>query len=461
MFISFLRAFFMHPPRITLGKKPHYRKVADDVDFFKLFQNIERTFENCFLFESLGEEGRFARYSIIGFDPKHMLEGNNNDFSIDDTSYTVENPYYALRSVMPEQTISRNYSGGLVGYLGYEGTQYFEPTVPVKTHPDFPTFIFGAYDDGLVFDKSTNELFYFCYERDREALVRTALSQSYHAQPLTVTFDGDELSAQEHAKIVARVQEHIRAGNTFQCEVGLKSKYTIKGDTLRIYERLREVNPSPFMYYLKFGDRIIIGASPELLFSLRDGEMTTKPLAGTTGRGKTEAEDQQLARALMNNEKERAEHVMLVDLHRNDIGRVAQFGTVRVRDLMKVVRFSHVQHLSSEVSGIIKPSEDAFSALASNFPMGTICGTPKVETLKIIHDNEREARGPYGGGVGQFGFNGDCTFALALRSVFIRGTTAYAQTCSGIVYDSEPTHEYEEIVRKLAAMKNTLTAPFN
>lgn len=451
----------MNPPRITLDKKPQYRKVADDIDFFELFKKVERRFENCFIFESLGEEGRFARYSIIGFDPKHTIVGNNKDFSIDGIAYTVKNPYAALREVMPEQTIGRNYSGGLVGYLGYEATQYFEPTVPVKKHPDFPTFIFGAYDDGLVFDKTTNELFYFCYERDREHLVHEALADSYTPQTLNVRFDGDELTPEEHAAIVLRVKEHIRAGNTFQCEVGLKSHYTITGDTLRIYERLRDVNPSPFMYYLKFGTRRIVGASPELLFSLRDGEMTTKPLAGTIGRGKDEAEDQQLARTLMNNEKERAEHVMLVDLHRNDIGRVAQFGTVRVRDLMKVVRFSHVQHLSSEVSGIIKPSEDAFSALASNFPMGTICGTPKVETLKIIHDNEKEARGPYGGGVGQFGFNGDCTFALALRSVFINESRAYAQTCSGIVYDSEPAHEYEEIVRKLAAMKTTLTAPFN
>jgi anthranilate synthase component I len=451
----------MNPPRITLGKKPQYRKVADDIDFFELFKKIERRFDTSFIFESLGEEGRFARYSIIGFDPKHIITGNNADFSIDGTTYAVANAYDALRGVMPEQTIARNYSGGLVGYLGYEATQYFEPTVPVKTHPDFPTFIFGAYDDGLVYDKTTNELFYFCYERDRETLVREVLADTYTPAPLSVTFDGDELTADEHAKIVERVKEHIRAGNTFQCEVGLKSHYTIEGDTLRIYERLREVNPSPFMYYLSFQKRNIIGASPELLFSLRDGEMTTKPLAGTTRRGKDEAEDQQLARALMNDPKERAEHVMLVDLHRNDIGRVAQFGTVRVRDLMKVVRFSHVQHLSSEVSGIIKPTEDAFSALASNFPMGTICGTPKVETLKIIEANEKEARGPYGGGVGQFGFNGDCTFALALRSVFINESRAYAQTCSGIVYDSEPAHEYEEIVRKLAAMKKTLTEPFN
>jgi len=170
------------------------------------------------------------------------------------------------------------------------------------------------------------------------------------------------------------------------------------------------------MYYLKFGEKRIIGASPELLFSLRDGEMTTRPLAGTIRRGANPKEDQQLARELVNDEKERAEHNMLVDLHRNDIGKVAKFGTVKIRDLMTVKKFSHVQHISSEVVGTIRPEEDMFSGLASQFPMGTVCGTPKIETIKIIDANEKEARGPYGGGVGHFGFNGDCTFALALRA---------------------------------------------
>jgi anthranilate synthase component 1 len=210
------------------------------------------------------------------------------------------------------------------------------------------------------------------------------------------------------------------------------------------------------MYYLKFKNKKIIGASPELLFSLRDGEMTTRPLAGTIRRGKTEMEDQQLARTLLNDPKERAEHNMLVDMHRNDIGKVARFGTVRIKDLMTVKKFSHVQHISSEISGIIRPNEDMFSGLASNFPMGTVCGTPKVETLKIIDSNEPEARGPYGGGVGHFGFNGDCTFALALRSLFISDNYAYAQTSGGIVYDSNPEKEYDEIQRKLAAMKAVL-----
>ena len=184
--------------------------------------------------------------------------------------------------------------------------------------------------------------------------------------------------------------------------------------------------------------------------------MTTRPLAGTTKRGRTDRQDQHLARALLNNPKEIAEHSMLVDLHRNDLGRVAQFGTVSIRDLMTIKKFSHVQHISSEITGLIHHHYDAFDGIANNFPMGTVTGTPKIETIKIIASNEPEPRGPYGGSVGQFGFNGDCTFALALRSLFISGNYAYTQTSSGIVHDSDATTEYTEIQHKLAAMKAVL-----
>ncbi len=184
--------------------------------------------------------------------------------------------------------------------------------------------------------------------------------------------------------------------------------------------------------------------------------MTTRPLAGTIKKGKNEKEDQMLARTLLSDPKERAEHNMLVDLHRNDLGKVAQFGTVKIKDLMTIKKFRYVSHISSEISGLIKPQEDMFSALAANFPMGTVSGAPKIESIKIIDKNESEARGPYGGGVGHFGFNGDCTFALALRSLFISQIYAYAQTSSGIVYDSKPEKEYDEIQRKFTAMRKAL-----
>jgi len=443
-------------PKIQLGQKPNYLKFAEDVDFLELFKKIEQRFDSCFVFESLGEDGKFSRYSILGFEPAHIISGRGKILTIDGKEYEVENPYLALREMMPAKTIGKEYAGGLVGYLSYEALMYFEPSLHIKTHESFELFMFGVYTDGLIHDKLTNELIYFYYETDRSALLREIHGSELLKGSFRATFEADGLSESEHSKIVEDVKELIRAGNTFQCEVGFKSKYHVEGDTLHIYERLREVNPSPFMYFVKFGTKKIIGASPELLFSLRDGEMTTRPLAGTIRRGKDEKEDQQLARELVNDPKERAEHTMLVDLHRNDIGKVAEFGTVRVKDLMSVKKFSHVQHISSEITGTIRPGEDMFSALAANFPAGTVTGTPKIEAIKIIDKNEPEARGPYGGGVGHFGFNGDCTFALALRSVFVDGNDAYAQTSGGIVYDSEAKKEYQEIQNKLAAMKQVL-----
>lgn len=444
-------------PKIQLGQKPTYVKFAEDVDFLELFKKIEKRFDSCFIFESLGEDGKFSRYSILGFEPAHIVSARGNSLTLDGIVYDVGNPYVALREIMPAKVMGREYAGGLIGYLSYEALMYFEPSLAIKTHESFEQFMFGVYSDGLIHDKQTNELFYFYYETDRSALLHEIQHGEVPAVSFRATFVSDGLSEREHGKIVENVKELICAGNTFQCEVGFKSKYTLEGDPIHIYERLREVNPSPFMYFVKFKGKKIIGASPELLFSLRDGEMTTRPLAGTIRRGKNEIEDQQLARELVNDPKERAEHTMLVDLHRNDIGKVAEFGSVRVKDLMSVKKFSHVQHISSEITGTIKKGEDMFSALAANFPAGTVTGTPKIEAIKIIDRNEPEARGPYGGGVGHFGFNGDCTFALALRSVFVDGKSAYAQTSGGIVYDSEPKKEYQEIQNKLAAMKSVLS----
>lgn len=444
--------------QLSLAQKPTYTKIAEDVDFFVLFQKIEQEFDTCFLYESLGEEGKFSRYSIIGFAPEQIISARENVLKIDDEEVKVKNPYAALRELMPEKVIAREYAGGLVGYLSYEAVNYFETSMHVQVHDRFDQFVFGVYTDGIIYDKLTNEVFYFFYENDRSETIRELMKKDVTAQQFTAKFVRDTSTEEAYCADVEKVKEQIRAGNTFQCEVGSKSEYEVTGNPIVMYEKLREVNPSPFMYYLKFGKKVIAGASPELLFSLRDGEMTTKPLAGTALRGKDDREDQQFARELLNDPKEQAEHKMLVDMHRNDIGKVAKIGTVKVKDFMTVKRFSHVQHISSDITGLISDKEDMFSSLASNFPAGTLSGAPKIESIKIIDANEKAARGPYGGGVGQFGFNGDCTFAIAIRSLFVDGEYAYSQTSAGIVYDSVPEKEYEEVRRKLAAMKKVLVS---
>ncbi|OGH18860.1 MAG: anthranilate synthase component I [Candidatus Levybacteria bacterium RIFCSPHIGHO2_12_FULL_38_12] len=446
----------MKLPKITLQKKPTYVSFAQDIDFHGLFKKIEQEFDTCFIFESLGEEGKFSRYSIIGLAPKHVISARENLLFFDGIAYPVKNPYFALENIMPSYTISKNYAGGLVGYLAYDAINYFESSLSVKVNHDFDQFMFGVYTDGVIFDKVTNELFYFYYDENRIEILKDLLKKPTKKLMLKAKFLGNTSSKAEHEKQVRNVQKHILLGNTFQCEVGFKTKFKIQGDSLLMYERLRKINPSPFMYYLKFNKKRIIGASPELLFSLRDGEMVTRPLAGTIKRGKNLKEDKKLARDLLSDSKEVAEHNMLVDLHRNDIGRVAKFGTVKVRDFMNVKKFSHVQHISSEIVGIMKNGQTMFSALASNFPAGTLTGAPKIESIKIIESLEKEARGVYGGAVGQFGFNGDCTFAIAIRSLFFLGEFGYTQTSGGIVCDSKPEKEYEEIERKLKAIMEVL-----
>lgn len=450
------------PKPFTLPRKPHYVKLAADCDFFQLFKKIEKQFDTCYMLESLGEDSHIARHSIIGFDPEYCLYANDRELTIEDrdghsNTYSSSNPYELLRSLMPQNIISRKYAGGLSGYLGYDAMQYFEPTLQLKANDDFDTFRFGLYKDGLILDKMTGEVTYFYYDNSRYDFLQSLIeSDDVPNGELRITALGDTMSQAEHAAAVAKVKQDIIDGKIFQCEVGFKKRFKIEGDTLALYEKLRDINPSPQMYYVKFGAQKLVGASPEMLFRLRQGEMETFPLAGTTKRGANTQEDTQYARALLNDPKEIAEHNMIVDLHRNDIGRVAQFGTVKVRSLMDIKRFSHVQHISSEIVGIMAEGEDMFSALASNFPAGTLTGAPKIEAMKIINDLEIDGRGPYGGAVGQFSFNGDCTFAIPIRTVFVNGERAYVQTCGGNVYDSNADDEYEEIRRKFAGTRKAL-----
>ncbi len=450
------------PPRIELPRKPKYVTISSDCDFFGMFKKVEKQFENCFMLESLGEESYISRHSIIGFDPEKLLWAEGKKLFIQErdgetNAYESDNPYYLLRSIVPQNILSRMYAGGLTGYIGYDSMNYFEPTLDLQSSDMFDAFRFGLYKDGLILDKMTGEVFYFYYDQDRSEQVQALLDAPIPANgPLTITPAGESMSREDHASAVDKVKQDIIEGKIFQCEVGFKKWFDVEGDTIGIYEQMREVNPSPQMYYVKFGEQKVIGASPELLFRLRQGEMETFPLAGTAKRGVDDKEDVALARALLNDPKEIAEHNMIVDLHRNDIGRVARFGTVKVRSLMDIKRFSHVQHISSEIVGIIAEEHDMFSALASNFPAGTLTGAPKIEAMKIIDDMENDGRGPYGGAVGQFSFNGDCNFAIPIRTVFANGGKAYVQTCGGNVYDSNAADEYLEIQRKFAGTKRVL-----
>ena len=452
-------------PKIDLPLKPFYKKISQDINFFELFKLVEKKFENCFLMESLGEEGS-ERNFVLGFDPQMLFWARQNQLFWQIKNQEIQslsniNPYYKLREILPQNILSRNYAGGLVGFLNYEAINYFEESLNLPESDDFENFKFGLYLDGLVLDKMTGEIFYFYYKKDRSKLVLEMINElktktKNIAEKTKVKFLGNSLNKIEFEKMVKNTIEEIKKGNSFQAEVGFRSNFEIKGSKINIYEKLRKINPSPFMFYNKFEEQVILGASPELLFRLKEGFMQSSPLAGTILRGKNDKEDTKLARELLNDPKEIAEHNMLVDMHRNDIGRVAKFGTVRIAKLMEVKKFALVQHISSDITGIIKDEEDMFSALASNFPMGTLSGAPKIESMKIIAKNEKVARGPYGGGFGIFGLNGDCNFCGILRSLYIKGEKAYSQTSAGIVFDSKPDKEYQEVENKLMGMKRVL-----
>lgn len=435
--------------RIRLSGKPKCIKLRDKVDFFELFQKIESISKNCFILESLGDDGDKARYSIMGFNPSKIITEGKDEMI-----------YSKLEQLMPINTNSREYMGGLVGYLGFDLFSVFEKSAKMKRHPRFSRFRFGVYTDGLILDKKSGDISYFYYLENRYELVKNFINlKSYKVkslQSLKVRKLGYSMTVREHAEVVEKVKKQIFAGNIFQCVIGFKAEYEISGDTIEIYRNLTKTNPSPHMYYLKFGKQKIIGASPELLFRMREGKMETYPLAGTIKRGKNKTEDRDLARQLLTDPKEVAEHKMLVDLHRNDIGRVAKIGTVSVKKLMEIKKFSHVQHISSEISGTIRASDTMFSALSSNFPAGTLAGAPKIEAIKILQNLEKLPRGPYGGAVGHFGFNGNCTFAIPIRTLFISGKYAFTQAGSGIVADSIPKNEYMEVRQKLKAIEEVL-----
>ncbi len=448
-------------PKLELPRKPTYIKLKEDIPFFHFFCQIEKEEPFCFLLESLELGTSHNRYNVIGFSPEIHIEAFRDSltwWSMGQAKQKIftKNPYETIAKWAPKNIISRNYAGGLVGYIGYDASHFFEPILKIKEHEEFPTLCFGLYIDGIIHDKLTGETFYFYYTTNRiekiEKWIKKTSSASLSLTSFAVKKEGHSCTKSEHQKMVLTVKEEIRAGNTFQCQIGFQENYKINGSPLSFYNELRQINPSPHMYYLKLDQRVLVGSSPELVFRLQQKEIESFPLAGTVRRGKNMEEDVQLARQLLNDEKEIAEHNMLVDLHRNDVGRISRFTSVRVRHLMEVKKFSHVQHISSEVVSLIQKGHDMFSGLAAVFPAGTLSGAPKIESMKIIERLEQQPRGPYGGAVGHFGLNGDCTFAIPIRTLFIHKENAFIRASGGIVYDSTPEAEYDEIIRKMKAL---------
>ena len=451
---------------------------------FNIFSKIYEYFDTCFIFESLSGPKELAETSIIGFDPSFTIQCNSKNFIISNKKKKiikiskVTEPLSQLRSMIPKITqtdINYRYIGGAVGYISYEAIRFWEKLPkPKKKILNFPLIEFGIYTDGILYDHKENQPYYFytgkesrlkeikkIINSDSDPFTKTnniiaSKIKLPNTKQITCSIPHRNLTQAEFIKMVKRAQNYIYEGDIFQVVLSKNFKFNIEGNLLQVYSSLRDLNPSPYMYLFKINKRCIIGSSPEMLLRVTGKVIETFPIAGTRPIGINEKETDKLAESLLKDEKELAEHTMLVDLARNDVGRVSDSGTVNVKSLMSIKRFSHVQHIVSHVVGHLSDEFDVYDALKALFPAGTVSGAPKVRAMEIINELEKERREPYAGALGYFSFNGSCDFAITIRSIFINGKKGYIQSGAGIVIDSNPISEWEETERKAEAMISVL-----
>lgn len=436
--------------------KLHTKPTNLSQDPLAVFESVAHRNNYCFLLETLADKHQplTSGQSYIGVAPAHHYAAKNNQFYIDRKPTDTKQPYQMLRNqIMFDHGLPGGYAGGLVGYCAHEGIQQFEPSLTFNYDRDFFDFEFARYDDGLIF-RANQSPEYFYYDEDRSDLYSTPKLSS---KPLSISYIGTNKTKKSYTEMINKAHSDIQNGRVFQIVLANRFEYSFEGDLLNLYKELRKVNPSPFMFFLKFGDIITMGASPELLVHTnKHNKVYLEALAGTIKRGGNVEEDERLARRLLADEKEVAEHSMLVDLARNDVGRVSRIGTVRIEDLMYIKKLSHVQHISSIVSGTISPDKDAFDALAASFPAGTLCGAPKIEAIKMIRTMEGNERGPYGGTIGYISYNGDSVQAVNIRSISSVNSRFFLHSGSGVVFDSRAEREFEEINEKKAAMDRAM-----
>jgi anthranilate synthase component I len=436
--------------------KVQTKKTELATDPLEVFAQLAGSHEYCFLLETLADkyQPKTSGQSYIGVAPERIFTAKEGSFCIDGKAQQTDNPYNALREqIKVDSALPSGYIGGLVGYFSHEAIHYMEPSLEFPYERDFYDFEFGEYHDGLIFQHNQAPD-YFYAGQDRSDLYSTFQKPS---EKLTINFVGAAKDRVQYDHMIDQAREDIKNGRVFQVVLGNQYEYRFSGDLLNLYRELRKINPSPFMFFMKFGNTIILGASPELLVHAKPGGRAyLEALAGTIHRGKTPKEDEELAQKLLGDAKEVAEHSMLVDLARNDLGRISDIGSVRIDDLMYIKKLSHVQHISSVISGKLSSAHDSFDVLAASFPTGTLSGAPKIEAIKMIRELAPEERGPFGGTIGYFSYNGESVQAVNLRSVSAVGDKLFLNSNSGIVYDSRADNEFREITNKKAAMDQAM-----
>lgn len=438
-------------------KKPNTVEI-DINNPFRLFKNLYYNYKDTFLLESMESDSGLARFSIIGFNPVAKIMAHDNKVTITTDTKTIEyeseNPLLDLKELINNDFEQQGFRGGLLGYVSYETIKYFEN---VPTYESiYPDFEFGLFLDCIVYDNINQRCEYTTLNEDRRELIYKIYNQEHTNGIMEYKVINEDLTQNEYEESVRQTKDLIADGEIFQAVISNAENLVIKGSKLPLYEHLRKINPSPYMYHIKLSEKEIIGSSPEMLMRLEKGKVESYPIAGTRPRGKDDKEDKELEESLRNDEKELAEHLMLVDLARNDIGKISQRNTVKVEEFYDIKKFSHVQHLVSHVTGELEEDLDAIDAFISLFPAGTLSGAPKIRAMEIINQKEKYARGPYGGSVGYFSLNGNADFAITIRTLTTYGQRAEIQAGAGIVYDSVPTSEYEECKRKRQALVQAL-----
>ena len=452
--------------------------LADICTPIQAVRKLKNVSSHCFLLESAEPQEKWGRYTFLGYDPKMSISCVDGEMRVNELTLKTKDPSAVLRQILAEYRSPRipgmpPFTGGLTGYFSYDYLNYSEPTVRRETEDTehFQDVDLMLFDKVIAFDNLMQKIILIAnvklddgeagYHRAEMELaeLKKLITEGAEAkdEPGKLTGEVTPLfSKEEYCSMVEKARHYIKEGDIFQIVLSNRLSAPYEGSLLNMYRTLRTVNPSPYMFYFSGTDVEVAGASPETLVKLEDGILHTYPLAGTRARGKTPEEDRKLEEELLQDEKELAEHNMLVDLGRNDLGKISRFGSVQVETFHDILRFSHVMHIGSTVRGEIREDKDALDAIEAVLPAGTLSGAPKIRACQLIGELENNKRGIYGGAIGYIDFAGNMDTCIAIRIAYKKNGKVFIRSGAGIVYDSVPEKEYEECLNKARAVLNAL-----
>lgn len=452
--------------------------IRTPIEVLRILKGVSR---HCYMLESMENQERWGRYTFLGFEPKMEITCMNGKMTIrngETQTKEVSHPGEAIKKILEDYTSPKipglpTFTGGLVGYFSYDYVKYSEPklNLDAQDQEGFKDVDLMLFDKVIAFDNLKQKIIVIANARTENLeeeyqrctgeiekildLIRTGIPIS--VEPGKITSDFRALFSEEaYCNMVERAKKYIYEGDIFQVVLSNRLEADYEGSLLNTYRHLRTINPSPYMFYFSSDDMEVAGASPETLVKLEDGTLHTFPLAGTRPRGKSPAEDEQLEKELLADEKERAEHNMLVDLGRNDLGKISRFGSVQVEKYMSIERYSHVMHIGSTVAGQIRKEKCSLDAVDAVLPAGTLSGAPKIRAMEIINELENNKRGIYGGAIGYIDFTGNLDTCIAIRIAYKKNGKVFVRSGAGIVADSVPENEYHECINKAKAVMNAV-----